>query len=216
MCIENLFCRCRAENPWGKSMKKEDYRVELRKEHEHWKELFCQGGQDPFWPDGVNLNLVRNHIIACRTALEQEGKTMPEEYGWPLPPEVSPDYMARGKEIWYQGIESYKKYIADENYQYLKEISGTLPEKVEKESSIINVLGYVQSVRTALEQGDYVTLRLHENPERYLESFAECREHIGKLLIAEQELEEGTVPKAERLEDAGQMNLFQMGLGHSR
>lgn len=198
-------------------MKKEDYGTELRKEHEHWKELFCEGGQDPFWSDGVSLNLVRDHIIACRTALEQEGGTMPEEYGWPLPPEVSPDYMARGKEIWYRGIESYKKYMADENYQYLKEISETLSAKVKKGSNLESVLGYVQSVRTALEQGDYVTLRRHEHPERYLESFAECRDRIGKLLIAEQErMEEGTVPKAERLEDAGQMNLFQMGLGHSR
>lgn len=49
--------------------------------------------------------------------------------------------MARGKEIWYRGMESYKKYTADENYQYLKEVSDTLPEKVKKESSIENVLG---------------------------------------------------------------------------
>lgn len=38
-------------------------------------------------------------------------------------------------------MESYKKYTADENYQYLKEVSDTLPEKVKKESSIENVLG---------------------------------------------------------------------------
>lgn len=122
-------------------MKKIDYRAELKEEYARWKRLFCQGGQDPFWPDGVNLNLIRNHITACRAALEQEDKTVPEEYGWLLPPEVPPDYMARGKEIWYRGMESYKKYTADENYQYLKEVSDTLPEKVKKESSIENVLG---------------------------------------------------------------------------
>ena len=124
-----------------KNMKKIDYRAELKEEYARWKRLFCQGGQDPFWPDGVNLNLIRNHITACRAALEQEDKTVPEEYGWLLPPEVPPDYMARGKEIWYRGMESYKKYTADENYQYLKEVSDTLPEKVKKESSIENVLG---------------------------------------------------------------------------
>lgn len=198
-------------------MKKEDYGAELRKEYGRWKELFCQGGQDPFWPDGVNLNLVRNHIIACRTALEQEGGTMPEEYVWSVPPEVPTDYMARGKEIWYRAIESYKKYIADENYQYLKGVSETLPEKVKKESNLESVLRYVQTVRTALEQGDYVTLRRHEHPERRLESFANCRGRIGQLMIEEQErMEEQTTSEEKRLGETGQMNLFQIGLSHSR
>ena len=29
----------------------------------HWRDLRENGCNDPFWPDGVNLNLVRNHII---------------------------------------------------------------------------------------------------------------------------------------------------------
>ena len=29
----------------------------------HWHDLRANGCNDPFWPDGVNLNLVRNHII---------------------------------------------------------------------------------------------------------------------------------------------------------
>lgn len=29
----------------------------------HWHDLKANGCSDPFWPDGVNLNLVRNHII---------------------------------------------------------------------------------------------------------------------------------------------------------
>ena len=29
----------------------------------HWHNLRANGCNDPFWPDGVNLNLVRNHII---------------------------------------------------------------------------------------------------------------------------------------------------------
>ena len=105
-------------------MKKTDYGAELKKEYGYWNQLFCEGGRDPFWPDGVNLNLIRNHIIACKIALGREDREKPEEYGWPLPPELSPDYMARKKEIWYRGIESYQKYITDDNYLYLKEGSG--------------------------------------------------------------------------------------------
>lgn len=29
----------------------------------HWQDLLANGCNDPFWPDGVNMNLVRNHII---------------------------------------------------------------------------------------------------------------------------------------------------------
>lgn len=159
-------------------MKKKDYGTELRQEHERWNQLFSHGGQDPAWPDGVNLNLVRNHIIACRKLLEQEGGEMPEEYGWPVPPELPKDYMARTKEIWYHGIESYKKYIEDENYQYLKAAGEKLPDRWKKLCNLEQVLEYVKSVRRALEEGDYVTLRRHEHPERYLESFADCRERI--------------------------------------
>lgn len=183
-------------------MKKMDYRAELQKEYEHWNQLFTQGGQDPLWADGVNLNLIRNHIIACRKVLEQEGGAMPEEYGWPLPPEVSKDYMARTKEIWYQGIESYQKYIRDEDYQYLEQVSGILPENIKKKSNLENVLGFVRTVRTALEQKDYITLRRHEHPERYLEAFAQCRERIEEMLYQEmgmterlEEPEQGTMEK---------------------
>lgn len=198
-------------------MKKLDYGTELKKEYERWSQLFCQGGQDPFWPDGVNLNLVRNHIISCKMSMEQEGEAMPEEYGWPLPPEAPPDYMARGREIWYQGMESYQKYIADENYKYLKEAADFLLEKVKKACSLENVLGYVQSVRTALEHRDYVTLRRHEQPERYLDSFAECRNRIGELLVQEQEeMEKQRKQEMEKSENGGQINLFQIGMGYAR
>ncbi|NBI99575.1 hypothetical protein D3Z62_05315 [Lachnospiraceae bacterium] len=149
--------------------------------------------------------------------MEQEGGEMPEEYGWPLPPEVPEDYMARTKEIWYRGLENYKKYIEDENYQYLKKVSDTLPEKWKQASSLENVLGYAESVRKALEQRDYVTLRRHEYPERYLESFAECRERIKEMERQEREnMEKQGKPEAEKKSETGQLNLFQMGLGISR
>lgn len=201
-------------------MKKTDYKAELKEEYERWNQLFREGGQDPFWPDGVNLNLVRNHIIACKRSLEQEGGEMPEEYDWSLPPEVPPQYMARKKEIWYRGIENYQKYRTDANYLYLKEVSGSLPTKVKKESSIENVLGYEKALRRALEQRDYVVLRRHEHPEMYLESFARCREKIEELMAQEKEKMEGQESPLmtkrgkdeEKEKDTGQMNLFQIGL----
>lgn len=48
---------------------------ELRKDYDRWNFLYVNGGSDPFWSDGSNLNLVRNHILndkrRCKELLEE-------------------------------------------------------------------------------------------------------------------------------------------------
>ena len=36
---------------------------EIASEIQRWNHIKQHGGSDPIWPDGVNMNLVRNHII---------------------------------------------------------------------------------------------------------------------------------------------------------
>lgn len=38
-------------------------REQLDAAYKHWDDLKKNGGADPAWPDGLLLNLVRNHII---------------------------------------------------------------------------------------------------------------------------------------------------------
>lgn len=63
--------------------------------HEHLK---THGGQDPFWPDGTNMNLTRNHIIYEKRQIMElcsvSGLDLPPEYFIPTPEEVDDDYMA--------------------------------------------------------------------------------------------------------------------------
>lgn len=63
-----------------------------------YDELLLHGGQDPFYPDGVNLNLVRNHIIYYRRELLQLCKAwdlrLPEECFIPVPEQIDNGYMA--------------------------------------------------------------------------------------------------------------------------
>ena len=40
-----------------------NYEQEIEKALAHWQHMAKYGCSDPFWPDGVNMNLVRNHII---------------------------------------------------------------------------------------------------------------------------------------------------------
>lgn len=57
-----------------------------RRERARWQDIFAFGCNDPAWPDGCNLNLVRNHIIAELTGLKNLGVDVSDEW---VPPEVA-------------------------------------------------------------------------------------------------------------------------------
>lgn len=65
---------------------------------ELWKHIKENGCNDPTYPDGCNMNLVRNHILYYKSKIleicNQEGFSIPEEYYFATPPEVSQYFMA--------------------------------------------------------------------------------------------------------------------------
>lgn len=71
----------------------------IRQEIQHWKDLNQNGGSDPFWPDGCNMNLTRNHIVYYKQKIaeicEEKCIMLPDEFFYSLPPEVDTNYMAR-------------------------------------------------------------------------------------------------------------------------
>lgn len=67
-----------------------------------WDKIAQNGCSDPFWPDGVNLNLIRNHIIYYYGLLHerQAGQVQISLFDQPastqerpIPPEVPDNYM---------------------------------------------------------------------------------------------------------------------------
>ena len=46
--------------------------AEIDREFQQWNNIACSGCQDPSWPDGVNMNLVRNHIIYWYRLLDEK------------------------------------------------------------------------------------------------------------------------------------------------
>lgn len=40
-----------------------EYNKNIDEETARWKHILKYGASDPFWPDGTNMNLIRNHII---------------------------------------------------------------------------------------------------------------------------------------------------------
>ena len=83
------------------SKQKENLLLELETSYQRWAELYEKGGPDPFYPDGINLNLVRNHIIYYKRRIEESDPAMMNSpwYQMELPPEVESTYMARADEI---------------------------------------------------------------------------------------------------------------------
>lgn len=106
------------DGKWDKktaSEKLADARAELERDIARWHEIYRNGCSDPFWPDGVNLDLKRNHIIHdLRIISELEQKPVQvsffdavpgEAVDWKndprIPPRVPQDYMATDRKCHY-------------------------------------------------------------------------------------------------------------------
>lgn len=79
-----------------------ELRNDIIRERNHWNYINDNGCHDPFWPDGCNMNLTRNHIIADRKRIEmiceESALPLPEEYYYKIPPIVDDNYMANLKQ----------------------------------------------------------------------------------------------------------------------
>ena len=158
-----------------------DYAAELEKSYAEWDELFITGGSDPFWTDGVGLELVRNHIIFYKQQLEKQGNSLfglPEAYYRELPPEVDCNYMARPDEIRENARKAMEIIDADENLKFVREQAPSLSEAQYKQFCIAAIINYAENLRRAIAKDDLVIMRRYENPERYLESFESAAQRI--------------------------------------
>jgi len=77
--------------------------ADIEREIAHWKWLNNEGGSDPFWQDGCNMNLTRNHVIHDKRQIFElctaNGLPLPDAYYLPTPPEVNDSYMANLKQV---------------------------------------------------------------------------------------------------------------------
>lgn len=72
---------------------------DIIKEVNQWEEEYTNGCSDPFWPDGCNLNLVRNHVIYYKRKMlqlcEDNNLKVPQEYFIPIPRYIDSNYFAK-------------------------------------------------------------------------------------------------------------------------
>ena len=106
--------------------------------------------------------------------------------------------MARADEIRKNARSSLTVYLTDEDYQYILKNLYRLSDEQKKSVCAAAVIGYAESLKTFIEKDMLVDMRRHENPERYVRSFSECRRKIETML--------GT----EKVLPIGQLSLFDL------
>jgi len=77
----------------------QEIQQKIRDNFKRWDHLKRKGGVDPFWPDGTNMNLVRNHVFYHQDKLkalckEQKVRPCPIEAKLRPPRHVSETYCA--------------------------------------------------------------------------------------------------------------------------
>ena len=164
----------------SKSGKNFDYAAALEKSFARWDYIRENGCSDPFWADGVNMNLVRNHIIFYKQKLSEEATLflLPEAFYRETPPLVDNNYMARADEIRQNAARSMQKIDEDENLKFVREQSENLTEKQLKQLCIPAILGYAENLRRAISEDDLLTMRRYENPQSYLDSFQSAAQKL--------------------------------------
>ena len=173
-----------------KNKQENDPAGQLEERFARWDFLYQHGGSDPTWSDGVNLNLVRNHIIYYKKLIKDsyQDSVYPDIYYRDTPPEVDQNYMARADEIRTNAQNSLEIYQSDPHYLYCKKYARELTAKGLKRFPVENVLGYVSGLKDAIAADDLITMRRHEDANRYLDSFARCESEIRKM-FSERELD---------------------------
>lgn len=95
---------------------------QIEREIEHWKYIKENGCNDPFWCDGCNMNLTRNHILYYKMQIvelcSENEIELPDIMGIPTPPEVSDHYMADLNCDRAKKFKLYRKKMSHDKVEY--------------------------------------------------------------------------------------------------
>lgn len=144
------------------------------------------GGSDPSYSDGDNMNSIRRRIEWKQKSLVEfcTDGNIPDICLREVPTEMPRDFMARADEIRQNAVNTLKIYKADANYLWCREHITDLTPKELKRTCLEAILGYVSGLEQAIAKDDLITMRRHEHPERYTDSFEHGVQEISRLLSA--------------------------------
>lgn len=159
-CENQSAClTCHTGAGWLKTFGGEEkIRKDLEDEENRWKDIRKNGAGDPFWSDGVNINLVRNHIVHYVSGLRQLGLSADYE----IPPKVDQAFMARKRAILAKARRNIASLKKDRDYQYLLSISAEISEKERQKLGLLAGTGIVRDLERAVAERNYNDASRHD------------------------------------------------------
>lgn len=182
-----------------------DLTLNLKRSFERWEYLNEHGGSDPFWSDGVNMNLVRNHILYYKNKIEEYirtqesepslfGSEYPDIYYKETPNLVSKDYMAKADEIRQRAREQLGLYEQDENFCYVRDnFSNVFPKGQTKLTRAHSLPFYaaagLSAYRRYVEEDDLIGMRrsFYKPYEEKAQDWAKYAEQFKAFLSQDHE-----------------------------
>lgn len=158
---------------------------EIRDNLERYEYLRAPGGSDPFWSDGVNMNLCRKHVIYLRSRVETDlyPEYYPDEYGLEIPEEVDNNYMADPDGIRSRTKAALEVLKENPDFQYLRnKLSGDLDKESDQ---CMNSVRYVLGLEDAIRRDDLVVMRRCQDPEFYVNYLRNSRKKLEVILGSE-------------------------------
>lgn len=97
---------------------------ELERDYARWEQVYMAGSKDPFWPDGVNANLCRNHILCGKKRIRDLNRSQDycrrvEQRFLRQVNEQKPQSLDRFKSIWYNGRDGSNVHYHASRYHAL-------------------------------------------------------------------------------------------------
>lgn len=169
--------------------KQKRYVDDLKEYFEHYQYVLENGSNDPLWSDGVNLNLIRNHIIHHKKIIEKEfvNESYPDIYFQPTPDEVDDDFMVQEDMIRQKANQTLKRLNSFFYLDELKNASYYLEPKQLVEAGIQQSVNRIHALEQAIDEDDLVTMRRissHEN--EYYEDLEKAFENLREINLEEE------------------------------
>lgn len=161
----------------------------LEERFQHYDEVLENGCDDPLWADGVNLNLIRNHIIIAKRNIEEvfSVEDYPDVYDRMTPEKINDDYMAKPDEIREKAKEVLDMFNSYFYVDELKSASYYLDKNQLLEAGIGSALCLIKYLDEAIKEDNLVDMRrLAKNSVHRMKEFEKAYENLCEINMEEE------------------------------
>lgn len=161
----------------------------LEERFQYYDEVLENGCDDPLWADGVNLNLIRNHIIIAKRNIEEvfSAEDYPDVYYRMIPEKINDDYMAKPDEIREKAKEVLDMFNSYFYLDELKNASYYLHKNQLVNTGIEGVICLIKNLDEAIKKDDLVGMRrLAKNSDHKMKDFEKVYENLCEINMEEE------------------------------